>query len=317
MKMNKKNSSYERYSYIFIIIPIVLLLFGYYLFPYPHSDYIKQINQIPLFVGLIILLIGFLLNKKSFSSIIKSIGWIVFAFYWATQPLTLYYSEGGDIVNAVICILGIFVLSYIAYHEFLSYIRDEKISCINWIAGASAISGLIYFGIERSPIALTLIHEVAKQSAWVLEFFIGEVSVGAPILDYGAPITQNGEAVVNIIFACTAIQSFVIFIGMILALPKIDMKRRIIGLIITIIPVYILNLFRNAMVAFLSYRNITDFNIAHNYIAKAGSLIALIVLLVILIKIIPEVLDEIFCLTDLYKRNGPIEKIFSKIWSKK
>ena len=134
---------------------------------------------------------------------------------------------------------------------------------------------------------------------------------------YGAPLSQNGVPIVNIIFACTAIQSFVIFIGIIVALPKIDMKRRIIGLIVTIIPVYLLNLFRNAMVAYLTFENITDFNIAHNYIAKAGSLATLIILLFIVIKIIPEVLDEIFCLTDLYKRNGPIEKIFSKMWGKK
>ena len=104
---------------------------------------------------------------------------------------------------------------------------------------------------------------------------------------------------------------------MILAIPKITLKRKVVRLLITILPVYILNLFRNAMVAFLTYRDITDFNIAHNYIAKAGSLIALVILLFILIKVIPEILDEIYCLTDLYKRNGPIEKTISKIWGKK
>ena len=95
------------------------------------------------------------------------------------------------------------------------------------------------------------------------------------------------------------------------------MKRRIIGLLITLIPIYILNLFRNAMVAFLVGRNITYFFWAHNVISKIGALVTLIVLLLIVIKIIPEILDEILCLTDLYKRNGPLEKAFSKIWRRK
>ena len=43
------------------------------------------------------------------------------------------------------------------------------------------------------------------------------------------------------------------------------------------------------------------------------ALIALIILIFIVIKIVPEVFDEIICLTDLPKRNGPIEKFVSKI----
>ena len=55
------------------------------------------------------------------------------------------------------------------------------------------------------------------------------------------------------------------------------------------------------------------FNIAHNIIGKGGSLIALVILLFIVVKIVPEVFDEILNLTDLYKRNGPIEKTIKKL----
>ena len=75
--------------------------------------------------------------------------------------------------------------------------------------------------------------------------------------------------------------------------------------------------YRNAMVVFLVGRDITDFNIAHNLLSKTGALVTLIVLLVIVIKIIPEIFDEIICLTDLYKRNGPLEQSFKRIWRKK
>jgi len=56
---------------------------------------------------------------------------------------------------------------------------------------------------------------------------------------------------------------------------------------------------------------------AHNVIAKTGSLIAMIILLFIVIKIIPEIFNEIICLTDLYKRNGPLEKSIKKIFGRK
>jgi exosortase/archaeosortase family protein len=109
----------------------------------------------------------------------------------------------------------------------------------------------------------------------------------------------------------------VIFVGMIIALPEVNIKRKIIGLLVTVLPVYILNLFRNALVAFLLVRNITDFNMAHNVIAKFGSLVALVILLLIVIKIIPQVFDKILSLADIYKRDGPLEKNFKKIiWRK-
>jgi len=317
--MNKNHKYNENIAFLFLIIPVLMLIFGYFLNPYylqTANNLTSVIIQASLFLGLILLFIGFILKNNTYSGWLKISGWVVFAFYWATQPAHLYFSEGGDIINASICVIGVFVLCYIAYHEWLSLKRNEKISCLNWIAGASAIAGIIYFGLELSPLATSLIHEVAKQSAWVLDLLIGNVTVGSPTI-YGTPIYHNGEYVVTIIFACTAIQSFVIFVGMIGALPKIDIKRRVIGLLITILPVYFLNLLRNAMVAFLTIRNITDFDVAHNYIAKAGSLIVLIVLLLILVKIIPEILDEIFCLTDLYKREGPLERFFKKIIGRK
>ena len=127
----------------------------------------------------------------------------------------------------------------------------------------------------------------------------------------------DGKYVVTIIFACTAIQAMVIFIGMILAIPNVSFKRKLIGLAIAIIPIYILNSFRNAMVAFLMGKGIADFFIAHNVISKTGALITLIILLYFVIKKIPEIFDQITCLTKLYKRPGPLENYFRKIWSKK
>jgi len=296
---------------MFLILPTILVITGLLFFQYPIASEIERMMLIPLFLSLTLLGIGFFLNKKEIANKLKILGWIVFAFYWSTQPNTLYFGEDGDFVNAFLCIAGVYVLFYVAYHEWLSLKRKEHIGCLNWIAGAACIAGFIYFGIERTSLAQWLIETVAAQSGWLLNIFTGDVTVDSVWINYGS-------ADIRIIFACTAVQSMVLFVGMILALPKVDMKRKFYGLLITVVPIYFLNLVRNALVAYLMGNDITSFYMAHNVIGKGGSLIALVILLFIVIRIVPELFDEIICLTDLYKRNGPIENFVKKyVWRKK
>ena len=311
MKDDYKKKEENHIAYLFLIIPTIMLIVGYFIYPYLFTDIALTIIQIPIFLGLILLGIGFLTKKLGSSNKIKIMGWMIFAFFWSTQPTILYSSEGGDIFNAVVCIIGVYVLSYFGYHEWLSLKRKENISCLNWIAGASSVSGIIYYSIERTALAPWMVETTAEQSAGVLDLIIGNAEA------HGVNIFLNGSYIVTIIFACTAIQAMVIFIGMIGVLPKIDLKRRVIGLLVTLIQIYILNLFRNAMVVFLVGNKITDFNVAHNIISKSGALITLIVLLLVVIKIIPEIFNEIICLTDLHKRNGPLEKSIKKIFRRK
>ena len=187
----------------------------------------------------------------------------------------------------------------------------EDIKCLNWVAGLTAIAGIIYFGIEMTPLEMWLREVVAAQSAWLLNIFTGNVVQSGIHIEWGL-------AHINIIFACTGVQSMVLFVGMILPLTKVDAKRKFYGLLVTLVPIYFLNLIRNALVTYLTGIYGSDFfSTAHNIIGKGGSLIALVILLLIVIKIVPEVFDEIICLTDLYKRNGPLGQSIKKIWRKK
>jgi archaeosortase A (PGF-CTERM-specific) len=303
-----KNSNYynNNFSFIFIILPTIFILIGLIFFTYPSQNIIENIIPIPLFLGLGLLFIGFLIKKDFLGNKIKIFGWIIFSFYWATRINTLYYAEQQDFVNAILCIIGIYVLFYFAYHEWLSIKRNKNKNCLNWIAGASSISGLIYFIIELTPLGILLIESVAAQSGALLDIFVNGVNVSGRYITYEL-------AYIRIIFACTAVQSMVIFIGMIVPLKNVENKRKIYGLLITIIPVYFLNLIRNAGITYLIGENITDFYIAHNLIGKGGSLIALIILLLIVVKIVPEVFDEIISLTNLIKIEGPIERKLKKI----
>lgn len=289
---------------LFILLPTLYTILGIFVFQYPLQENIQQLLFIPLFGGLILLCLGsFLPGNHTRNIWLRIIGWIIFSAYWATQPNTLYWGEEQDIVNALLCIVGIYVLFYIAYHDWYSLKNNKSNNSLQWIAGASSIAGLIYFLFELTPLASWLIEVVAAQSAILLSIATGEnVVLNGPFLSYKL-------AHIRIIFACTAVQSMVIFIGMMLPLPNVTWKRKTIGLLITVIPVYFLNLVRNALITYLvGIYGQGFFGIAHNYIGKGGSLIALIILLFIVIRIVPEVFDHILFLTDLPKEIGPIER---------
>jgi len=313
---NIKNE--KRTIFLFFLVPTIMLIFGYFAYPFIHPSPPTEISniiiQIPIFLGLILLGIGFFWKNKNNGRKIKIAGWFVFAFYWSMMPMYLYLAEYGDIFNGVVCVIGVYVLIYIAYHEWLSLKGYDDVTCLNWAAGAAFIAGIIYFTIESEQIVPVLkdflIKSVASESAWLLNLF-------------GANAYADGDAVIyqnfpiSIIFACTAIQAMTLFAGMILALYRADWKRKTYALLLTILPMYILNFVRTSSVVYLVAGNITSFEIAHNLLSKLGALITLIVLLFITFKILPELLDEIMCLIDLPKRNGPIEKFLGKYLGRK
>lgn len=304
------NSVYKSDNFIvflFFFIPSIMLIVGYVFTPYPHMQAVEQFLLLPLFVGLLLLGIGFFLSSKAYGAMLKILGWGLFSFFWATQPHTLY-KGGDDVFNAVVCIIGIYILIYMAYHEWLSLKTKETPSCLNWIAGGTFFAGIIYFSIDSSlypPLKTGLITTVSEHTQYLLELLGYEVSRNINIITYN-------QIPIQIIFACTAIQSMVLFVGMIGALPKIPIYRRLAALSITVLPIYFLNLLRNAGVIILVGGKITSFEMAHNVIAKIGSLLALIILLFITFKIIPELYDEILCIFNLTKRNGPVEHFISK-----
>jgi archaeosortase A (PGF-CTERM-specific) len=297
----------------FFVIPAVMLIVGYLLYPYPPSSLARQISFVPLFLGLLFLGVGFFYRKKDIASILKIIGWGMFSSFWATMPSFLYFSEGGDVFNAAVCIIGVYVLIYVAYHEWLSIKRNEHVSCLNWIAGGTFLAGIIYFTIENG-----IIPGVQN---WLIEFVAAQTTDVLHLIGINATRTQSliiyNNTPVTIIFACTAIQSIVLFVGMIGALPRVTLKRKTLGLLVTVVPIYFLNLLRNAGVVYMVGSGMFSFEIAHNVIGKAGSLIALIVLLFITFKILPELYDEIMGIIDLPKRKGPVELFLGRLLRKK
>ena len=306
--MNRQPSDL-RITGLFFTIPTILLIIGYFLYPYPPTATMQQLIIIPLFLGLILLAIGLIIPQKTKSSQVKIAGWAFFSFFWSTQPAFLYLSEAGDVFNGAVCVIGVYILFYMAYQEWLSIQNQEYPSCLQWIAGGAAIAGLIYFTIDGGifpALKEWLIVTVSTHSTLLLRLF------NIPAEQFESLIIYNGTPI-RIIFACTAIQSMVLFVGMIGALTVVPIKRRFLGISVTVIPIYFLNLIRNAGIIWMVGSGATDFSTAHNIIGKAGSLLALILLLFLTFKITPELFDQIEAVFGLTKRDGPIERTFQKL----
>jgi len=301
-------------SIAFFAMPTLALIAGHFFFEALLDDYslFNTLAAIPLFAGLLVIGIGFFLKNER-RHLLISIGWIIFAIYWATQPEFLYYKGEDDIVNAIFCVVGVYFLWYIAYHEFLCYVRKEEVQSLNFLAGATFISGFFYFLIEKIPfLAASLIKIVAEQTAWLMQTMGHTVTTGAAHIGETVyvPVFFNGNHSVELILACTGLQSMMIFIGVILALKNADYRRKLKAFMVTVPVIYVLNIIRNAGVIYgvevLNY----SFYTMHNVIGKIGSLLALIVLAYFAFEILPELYDTIVSLFSLPKRRGPIEKLF-------
>jgi archaeosortase A (PGF-CTERM-specific) len=121
---------------------------------------------------------------------------------------------------------------------------------------------------------------------------------------------------VSIIFilACSALQSMIIFVGAIVALSSVSWKRRLRALIISIPTIYILNVFRNVGIVWLtdtyvnwSLYGIDMFNFTHSYAAKFISLFAMFLMAIVLFDLLPELHKNVI------KILNPIMKIIENI----
>lgn len=314
------------------MVPTIALVVGHYFFLLSTYQFFNIVSLVILFTGLSFLGYGFF--RKRFRGKIRekfrkkernrhlflAIGWLIFAIYWAIQPEFLYWKGEEDIVNASFCIIGVYFLSYIAYHEWLSHSRGEKKSLnksLDFLAGTAFISAFFYFIIEKTMMGGLLIKVVAEQTAWMMRSFgFDVVACGIKDLSFGGvyvPIKFNNVISVQLILACTGLQSMMIFIGAICSLNDVDASRRWKAFFATVPMIYLLNIFRNVGVIYGMEVMGFDFYLMHNVIGKFGSLIVLIILAFAVFHILPELYDDIVGLLNLPKRNGPVEKFFSNL----
>jgi archaeosortase A (PGF-CTERM-specific) len=218
-------------------------------------------------------------------------------------------------------------------------IDDER--AIN-LSRAAAVAFLIYapFGFTQVPLFAwlgdQLISLVVGQVIWILDVLNYTVSLtcmnvateramdpatcGDILRD---TITRNGYSV-QIVLGCTGIQSIAILLGVAAAVPT-TLRQKVCAFLIIALPIYILNLFRNAFVImaytdqwFPYYPEIASngefgyesFFWAHNVIMELLALVILVMLAYWLFTLIPRLgkfADELY---QMY--TGEIRKAFCK-----
>lgn len=241
--------------------------------------------------------------------LVGGIGWGVFSIHWSYQPL--HYVKIMDYANVLLTIVVTLFCLLVAYVMFLEYrkgplkIRNNRevlhskfssqdeadsLDITSMLTSASALGALVYFPFANFTFLNTwIIGGVTSQVFWVLHY----LEIPAYMKAWNM-ISLNGYTV-EIILACTAIESIALFMGLIGAV-RAPLNRLAMAFIVSVPVIYILNLIRDIFVVVAygeQWFGADSFIIAHNYIAKAGSGIALFVISYSVLRILPELFGMI------------------------
>jgi len=216
-------------------------------------------------------------------------GWtFIILFLFAELP---YYFSINNFLYPVIAALSVPFL-YIT----VKYLLIEDPRMMN-LSRAAAVAFLIYAPFEYLPaLGNWLIDIVVGQVVWLLNAFQYPVSLA----DWNV-ITRHGFRV-EIILACTGIQSIAIMLGVAAAVPT-TLRQKVCAFLLIVPTIYILNLLRNVFVIIAYTEQVfpylpeiasngeigyESFFWAHNVIAELVALIILVLIAYGLFMIIPK-----------------------------
>lgn len=246
-----------------------------------------------LWIALVLLAIASALPKSYNSRVLfGGFGWIFLSIYWFLQPPS--YIGIRDYFNAFLVIAAAIVSFFIAYITFQA--RDRKgdgYEAIVSLSRAASVGGLIYFLFaDVDFLNVGIISLVTNQTIWIVE------KLGFPV----AQVAWNQLAVnglpVEIILACTAIESMALFTGLISSATRATLSQKFRAFMISVPVIYVLNLLRTSMTASaygFAWFGTPDesFQITEHILAKIGSMIALLAISYAILKMLPEVSDMI------------------------
>lgn len=216
---------------------------------------------------------------------VAALGWSIFAFFWLGQ--IDHYLNIEDYFNAVL-FFATGLLSF--YMAWIMMNRGFSSKACYWVSYAASVCGLIYFPFaEIQSLQVGLIGFTTFLTARILQVLSIPVT-----LESWNIMSLNGRSV-EIILACTAIESIALFAGVILSVQA-PLGRKLKALTASTLSVYVLNIIRNGFVIMAygwSWFGDESFDIAHNLIAKLGSALALLAVSYMVFMLLPELLSII------------------------
>jgi archaeosortase A (PGF-CTERM-specific) len=183
-------------------------------------------------------------------------------------------------------------------------------SSVGSLTRGAAVAFVIYAPFEFiEPLGDWLIGIVVGQLAWVL------AAIGFPVALWAWNTFIHNGFRVEIILACTGIQSIAIMLGVAAAVPT-TLRQKALAALFVVPVIYGLNLFRNVFVI-AAYTDqwfpylpeiasngefgYESFFWAHNVMAELGALVALVLIAWALFRIIPALGDLAVDLVEVYR----------------
>ncbi len=232
----------------------------------------------------IALMLLYVLSKKR---VIGALAWITFAFFWLYN--VPHYLEISDYFN-----VGVMIAAFSIFTIFgLTILRDKNEELYIQLTSLAFISAIIYFTFALSWLKDELIKVVAYQTVILAKVFGFNFNLSSDII-------ENNGKYVQIILACTGIESIALFAGISFGI-KASFDRKMKAFLVSVPIIYILNLLRNVfIVAAYSYSWFGEdsFYVAHHVISKTLATLALILISMEVFKILPEFSSLLFSLKD-------------------
>lgn len=227
--------------------------------------------------------------------LLSFIGWVIFGISWLLK--LPYYLSISDYFNSFLMVAAFALFAAIA---IASYRDAENIQTYREVTAFSALASLFYFPfVLNGYLNKAIIETVTIQTA-ILANLLG---IPMQIYDWNT-LTLQGRFV-EIILACTGIESMSLFAGAVLGV-RADAGKKVKALLVSVPVIYVLNLFRNTFIIAIYGYSIfgdpdTSFFIAHNIVSKFGATVALIAISLAVFRVLPELADLIFRLYEALK----------------
>jgi archaeosortase A (PGF-CTERM-specific) len=254
------------------------------------------VKSIIPFVSIGLFLLALVFRKRA----VGAMGWAVFAIY-CVYEVSFYLNKGEYFDASIAAVFLVFTLLFAALMVKLPPVPGGKDGedLFLTITRIAVITAVFYFPFAEIPALETLIiYVTTKITTSVLSLF----NVGVYMIDPSSIYSTSSSfhavySPIEIILACTAIQSMVLFTGLVFGVNA-PRERKIKAFLVSVPTIYVLNIVRNVFVATAYFGlwfgpPLESFYIAHGVIARIFVMASLIAVAYAVFIILPETLDVI------------------------
>ncbi len=248
------------------------------------------------FIAIGLFLLALVFRKRA----VGALGWMFFAVYCSSE--VVYYFTKGEYFEASLALVFLaftLLLAALMLKPTPEASDNGDVELFFTITKIALIAAVFYFPFaEILYLETLLIYITTKITTTVLNLF----NVGVYMVYPSSIYTTNSSfhevyKPIKIILDCTAIQSMVLFIGLVFGVNA-PLRRKLKAFVVSVPTIYVLNIVRNVFVAAAYFEcwfgaPLDSFYIAHGVIAKIFVMISLIAVAYAVFVILPEALDLI------------------------